>query len=351
MIKVAINGFGRIGRIAFRAWHHREDLLGQLQIVAINTSGSMPIHDWAHLLEHDTTYGRFQHKITVNETKKPEEITDKDPYMGEIIIHDKKYPVLAQKDPSKLPWGDLQIDVVIESTGIFRTEDKAKAHLDSGAKKVLISAPSKGGNVGTYVIGANQYSGKHAIADNASCTTNCIAPVAAILHAKFGILKAAMTTVHGYTDSQNLVDGSHQDLRRARAAAQNIVPTSTGAAVATTKTLPELEGIFDGTAIRVPVLVGSISDITCVLKQKTTVEAVNQTFSEATHNPLWKNIVAVTQKPLVSSDIIGRSESAIVDLSLTKVIAGDLVKVFAWYDNEWGYANRLLEQTINLGKQ
>lgn len=350
MTKAAINGFGRIGRIAFRVWHQRQNLHKDLVIAAINTSGSMPLKNWAHLLKYDTTYHQFPHKISLEELKKPDEVTDQDPLMGYLVIQDKKIPVLAQRDPAKLPWEKYQIDVVIEATGVFRTADKAKLHLQAGAKKVLISSPGKDDGVGTYVIGANQYQGKHDIADNASCTTNCIAPVAAILHAKFGVLKAAMSTIHAYTESQNLQDGSHKDMRRARAAAQNIVPTTTGAAVATTKTLPELKGLFDGVAIRVPAITGSISDITLLVKQKTTVEAVNQAFETASQNPLYKNIVAVTRDPLVSSDIIGRPESAIVDLSLTKVVDGDLVKVFAWYDNEWGYCNRLLEQTINMGK-
>ena len=350
MIRAAINGFGRIGRTAFRVWHARKDLQKQLDLVAINTSGSMPVSSWAHLLKYDTTYGRFPHQVGVEEANQPEAVSAADPLIGYFKIHDKKYPVLAQREPAKLPWKKYQIDVVIEATGVFRSEETVKPHLTAGAKKVLLSTPSKGGNIGTYVLGANTYKGQHTIADNASCTTNCIAPVAAILQAKFGILKAAMTTIHGYTDSQNLQDGSHKDLRRARAAAQNMVPTSTGAAVATTKTLPELAGLFDGTSVRIPLLIGSISDITLLLKQKTTVKAVNQAFKDATQNPLWKSIVAVTEEPLVSADIIGRSESAIVDLALTKVIDGDLVKVFAWYDNEWGYCNRLLEQAINIGK-
>ena len=350
MVKVAINGFGRIGRISFRVLQERKDLQEKIELVAINTSGSMPIEDWVHLLRHDTAYGRFRHKVSISQHQTPDKASDKDPLLGYISVHDKKYPILAQRDPGKLPWKKYQVDIVIDATGVFRTRQQAKPHIQAGAKKVLISSPSKGGDIGTYVIGANEYQGKHDIADNASCTTNCIAPVAAIMHAKFGVNKAAMTTIHGYTDSQNLQDGSHKDMRRARAAAQNIVPTTTGAAIATTKTLPELQGLFDGIAVRVPTLVGSISDITLLVKKKTTVDQVNQAFTDATKNPLWKGIVAVTNSPLVSSDIIGTSESAIVDLSLTKVIDGDLVKIFAWYDNEWGYCNRLLEQAVNIGK-
>lgn len=348
MLKVSINGFGRIGRITFRVWLAREDLQEKIDIVAINTSGSMAVAGWAHLLKYDTAYGKLNQEVKTEEIRNPKEVTDKDQLIGYLRVQGKKITVLAQRDPAKLPWGKFDIDLVIESTGVFTTEELAATHLQAGAKKVLISAPSKGGNVSTYVLGVNEYK-KGKIADNASCTTNCVAPVAAILHQKFGIKKATMTTVHGYTDDQRLQDNSHKDLRRARAAAQNIIPTSTGAAIATTKTIPELGGLFDGVAMRVPVNVGSISDIVCLLNRKVTVDEVNQAFEEAAQSPRWKGIVAVTEESLVSSDIIGRSESAIVDLSFTQVIDGDLVKVLAWYDNEWGYANRLLEQTIAVG--
>lgn len=351
MIKTAITGFGRIGRIALRVWLKHQDLQKKLDIVAINTSGSMPLSGWAHLLKYDTAYGRFPHSIKAEEIKTPDQVTDSDCLLGYLIINDNhKIPVLAQKDPAKLPWKKYSVDLVLEATGVFRTEEKASAHLDAGAKKVLIAAPGKGGNIGTYVLGVKDYDNKTKIADNASCTTNCIAPVVAVLHAKFGIKKAAMTTIHGYTDDQKIQDGSHKDLRRARAAAQNIIPTSTGAAIATAKVIPELKGIFDGTAVRVPAIVGSISDITCLVNKKTTTEAVNQAFKDATKNPLYKHTLAVTEEPLVSSDIIGLNHTSLVDLSLTKVINGDLVKVFAWYDNEWGYANSLLLQAINVGK-
>lgn len=348
MIKISINGFGRIGRLAFRVWLSRQDLQESLDIVAVNTSGSMPISGWMHLLKYDTAYGSLKEKLEIEEIKKPEEISDDDSLIGFFLVKDKKIPALAQRDPGKLPWQKFGVDVVLESTGVFRTEEKASAHLKSGAKKVLISAPGKGGNIGTYVLGVNEYH-EGSINDNASCTTNCVAPVAALLHSKFGILKATMTTIHGYTDDQRLQDGSHKDLRRARAAALNIIPTSTGAAISTTKTIPELEGLFDGIAVRVPVIVGSITDVVCLLKSKTSVDEINNTFKEATENPRWKNIVAVTEEPLVSSDIIGRPESTVVDLSFTQVIDGDLIKILAWYDNEWGYANRLLEQAVKVG--
>ena len=350
MVKVGINGFGRIGRIAFRIGVLKHS--SELQFAAINTSGSMPASGWAHLTNFDTTYRKFEYQVTGSESKKPEEATDTDPVIGELLISEKnvKVPVLAQKDPAKIPWGKYAVDVVIESTGRFTTEEDAKKHAVGGAKRVVISAPTKGGNVGTYIIGVNEIKGEPEVISNSSCTTNCVAPVAAVIHSKFGIEKAAITTAHGYTDDQNLQDNSHKDLRRARAAAENIIPTTTGAAISTTETIPELKGLFDGTALRVPVVTGSITDFTFIVKKTVTVEEVNKAFKEATENPLYKGILAVSEGELVSSDIIGRSESAIVDLPLTQVVAGNLVKVFAWYDNEWGYANRLVEQVIRVGR-
>ncbi|MBI4153465.1 aldehyde dehydrogenase, partial [Candidatus Woesebacteria bacterium] len=341
-------GFGRIGRIAFRIGILKH--ASELEFVAINTSGSMETSGWAHLVNYDTAYGKFEKEVKGEELKKAEEVTDEEAQIGNLIVEGKKIPVLAQKDPAKIPWGKYGVDVVIESTGKFTTEEDAKKHALGGAKRVIISAPVKGGNVGTYIIGVNEYRGEAEVLSNSSCTTNSVAPVAAVLHSKFGIEKAAMTTAHGYTDNQNLQDNSHKDLRRARAAAANIVPTTTGAAVSTTETIPALKGLFDGRALRIPVLTGSITDFAIVLKKNVTVEEVNQAFIEASQNPLYKGILAVTDEPLVSSDIIGRSESAIVDIALTQVIGGNLVKVFAWYDNEWGYANRLIEQVIRVGK-
>jgi len=348
MIKIGINGFGRIGRIAFRIGVLKH--ANEIQFGAVNTSGSMETSGWAHLVNYDTIYRKFEKEVKAEEIKKAEAVTDEDPQIGNLLVDGKKVPVLAQKDPAKIPWGKYQVDVVIESTGKFTTEEDAKKHAVGGAKRVVISAPVKGGNIGTFILGVNEYKGEAQVLSNSSCTTNCVAPVAAVLHAKFGIEKAAMTTSHGYTDDQNLQDNSHKDLRRARAAAENIVPTSTGAAISTTETIPELKGLFDGRALRTPVITGSITDLAAVLKKNVTVEEVNQAFKEAAENPLYKGILAVSEEPLVSSDIIGRSESAIVDLPLTQVIGGNLVKVFAWYDNEWGYANRLIEQVIRVGK-
>ncbi len=321
-----------------------------LEFVAINTSGSMNVAGWAHLVTYDTMYRKFERNVVAEEVKKVSDATDEDPLIGYLKVDGKKIPLLAQKDPAKIPWRDYDVDVVIESTGKFTKEKDAKKHAMAGAKRVIISAPSKGDNVGTYVLGVNEYKGEAEVLSNASCTTNCVAPIAAVMHAAFGIAKAAMTTIHGYTDDQNLQDGSHKDLRRTRAAAENVVPTTTGAAIATTETIPELKGLFDGMALRVPVATGSIADFTLLLKKQVTKEQINQAFVEATKNALYKGILAVTDKPLVSSDIIGRSESAIVDLAMTQVIGGNLVKVFAWYDNEWGYVNRLVEQVIRVGR-
>lgn len=352
MVKVGINGFGRIGRLAYRigVLKHSQEI----SYTAVNTSGSMDTSAWVHLLNYDSTYRKFEHEAKAKEIKPAKEATDEDSLIGQILIPERSVEtaVTAQREPEKIPWSKYGVDVVIESTGHFTDEEGAKKHAVGGAKRVVISAPGKGENVGTYVLGVNEKEGefpKGQVISNASCTTNCVAPVAAIIHGNFGVEKAMMTTVHSYTDDQNLQDGSHKDLRRARGAAVNIVPTSTGAAIATTKTIPELEGIFDGVALRVPVMTGSLTDFTFLLKKEVTVEEVNEAFKKAVENPLYKGILAISENNLVSSDIIGRTESAIVDLQLTQVVAGNMVKVFAWYDNEWGYANRLVEQVIRVG--
>ena len=348
MVKTAINGFGRIGRTSFRVGLLKH--ANELEFVAINTSGSMDVDGWAYLVNYDTAYRKFELEVVGEKVKSASLATDEDPLIGYLVVKGKdiKIPVLAQKEPEKIPWKKYGVEVVIESTGRFTDDQGAKKHALAGAKRVVISAPPHGSNIPTYILGVNS-AGDAQILSNSSCTTNCVAPVVAVLHASFGIEKAALTTVHAYTDDQNLQDNSHKDLRRARAAVANIIPTTTGAAVSTTETIPELKGLFDGQALRVPVITGSISDITAVLAKKVTVEQVNTAFIEASSNAIYKGILAVSQDPLVSSDIIGRSESAIVDLSLTQVIAGNLVKVFVWYDNEWGYCNRLIEQTIRVG--
>jgi len=341
MVKIGINGFGRIGRQAFRIALTKQK--GNVEIAAVNTSGSMVASNWAHLVNYDTMYRKFELDV------KAEDIKD-DPLIGNFKVGEKTIPVLAQRDPEKIPWGKYGVDVVIESTGAFTTEDGAKKHAKGGAKRVVISAPSKGGNVGTYVLGVNEYKNEATVISNASCTTNCIAPVAAVMHSTFGIDKAMMTTIHGYTGDQNLQDNSHRDMRRSRAAAVNIIPTTTGAAIATTETIPELKGLFDGRALRVPVMTGSITDFTLLIKRHASVEEINAAIKDAADkNALYKGILSYTEEPLVSSDIIGRSESSIVDLGLTQVVGGTMVKIFAWYDNEWGYANRLVEQVIRVG--
>lgn len=344
MIRVAINGFGRIGRSAFKVAVEKH--ADEIEIVALNDLTSPQV--LARLLQYDSAYGKWDKEVVADDKSLIIE--------GLPAGRQAKIPVLAEKEPSKLPWKDLNVDVVIESTGRFTDEEGLKQHLMAGAKKVVLSAPSKPGNVGTFLVGVNQdkYQGETLI-NNASCTTNCIAPIAAIIDEKFGIAKALMTTVHGVTAEQNLVDGpppggKANDLRRARAAYVNIIPTTTGAAIATTEALPQLKGLFDGRALRVPVITGSISDITFVLKKKTTLEEVNETIKKACDDEQWRGIVAWTEEPVVSTDIIGRSESAIVDLELTQLVDGDLLKIFAWYDNEYGYSNRLVEQVINVGK-
>jgi glyceraldehyde 3-phosphate dehydrogenase len=327
-IKLAINGFGRIGRTAFKVASFFE----QVQVVAINDLTDTKT--LAYLLTHDTAYGRWQKQVSFDEKN--------------LIVDGKPVPVFAEKDPSKLPWAAFAVDVVIESTGRFTSLEGASAHLTAGAKKVVISAPAKDGKVPTKIIGINDSSFEGAtVINNASCTTNCIAPIMKVLEESFGIEKALMSTVHAYTADQNLQDGPHKDLRRARAAAANIVPTTTGAAIATTEALPSLKEKFDGLAIRVPVIVGSLSDITVLLSRNVTVEEVNLSLKNAANSSL-KGILAVSEEPLVSSDIVGSPASAIVDLSLTKVIGGNLVKVVAWYDNEWGYSCRLLEMAIKF---
>ncbi|MFA5954557.1 MAG: type I glyceraldehyde-3-phosphate dehydrogenase [Patescibacteria group bacterium] len=334
-LKVAINGFGRVGRAAFRVAHGNKGL----NIVAINDTTDTETH--AHLLKYDSVYGKAPFSVSFNE--------------NEIVVDGVPCKVFTEKDPAKLPWKELGIDIVLECTGRFTRDDAAKAHLAAGAKRVVVSAPTKGGDTKTYLLGVNDetYSGD-AIVSNASCTTNCVAPVTTVIEDVFGIKKAVITTVHSYTAEQNLVDGStpplHKDLRRARAAAINIIPTTTGAAVSTTEVIPELKGKFDGLALRVPLPVGSLTDFTFLLNRPTTKEEVNEAFRKAAEQERWKGILAVTDEALVSSNIVGNSHSAIVDLGLTMVVDGDLLKVIAWYDNEWGYVNRLVEMAELVGK-
>ena len=346
MVKASINGYGRIGRVVHRVI--LQNFSDEVEIVAINAGSSTDLRGWAHLLKYDSNYGVLNgFDISVRDEKNEEDKTGK---LGVIIINGKEIPVFSQRDPSLLPWGELGVDVVIESTGHFLTTEKASSHLVSGAKKVVISAPSKD-DTKTFVLSINDedYADEDIIS-NASCTTNCITPVAKIMEEVFGIEKAMMTTIHAYTSDQELQDGGHKDYRRARASAKNIVPTTTGATQAAAKALPSLTDKFNGLSIRIPVSVGSLSDFTFLLKKETSVEEVNEVLKSASETDRFKKYISVTSDPIVSSDIVGDSHSSIVDLSLTQVVDGNMVKVIAWYDNEWGYSNRLVEEVIFVGK-
>jgi glyceraldehyde 3-phosphate dehydrogenase len=344
-----INGFGRIGRTAVRVWWQKHR--SELDLKLINTSGSMDVADWAHLLKYDTNYGKFSAAVEAVQTQSKKDVTDENPVLGKLIISEggdkHEITITAQRDPAKIPWGTQGVNVVVESTGVFTTAEKAAAHLTAGAKQVIISAPAKGDGISMAVIGVNDFDATNPIRSNASCTTNCIAPVAKVMLEQFGVEKAMLNTIHAYTDDQNLQDNSHKDLRRARSGAENICPTSTGAAKAVGSVIPELKGVFDGLSVRVPVAVGSLSDMVFVTKRAVTVEEINQALIAASKTERWQNILAVTDEPLVSSDIVGRSESSIVDLSLTQVVGGNLVRVISWYDNEFGYCNRLIEQVAH----
>ena len=332
--KIAINGFGRIGRNAFKIAFARTDI----EIVAINDLTDTKT--LAHLLKHDSSYGEYQKEVGYDETG--------------IIVDGQHIKVLSEKEPASLPWGAHGVDVVIESTGFFVDPAKARAHIDpAGAKRVIISGPAKGEGADTIVLGVNEdkLQGDYSdVVSNASCTTNCITPVMAVLESAFGIEKAMMTTVHSYTASQKLQDAPAKDLREARAAAENIVPTTTGASIAAAQAMPALKGIFGGLSVRVPTPVVSMSDITAVLKKDVTIEEINDAFKKAAAQPFYQGILTVTEEELVSSDFKGNSHSSIVDLPLTAVIGGNLVKVVAWYDNEWGYSNRLVELTADIGR-
>lgn len=330
-IRIAINGFGRIGRAVCKIALTHPDA----EIVAINDLGD--IDNLAYLLKYDTVYGRYGSDIAVEGPV--------------LIVGGKRIQVVQEKDPEKLPWGDMAIDVVIESTGFFTDEEGAKKHITAGAKHVVISAPTKSSGVPTVVMGVNDDTlvGLEVVS-NASCTTNCTAPVMAVLDSVFGVEKALLTTAHAYTATQSIVDGPGKgDFRRGRAGAQNIVPASTGAAIAATLAYPALAGKFDGISLRVPVPVVSIIDVTCLMKRDVTVEEINTAFVEASTSEQYQGVLAVTDEDVVSSDFIGDPHSAIVDLQLTRVVGGNLIKVLAWYDNEWGYSNRLVEQVLALG--
>ncbi len=340
-VRVAINGFGRIGRAFFKLAHTH---YSQLDIVAINDLGN--VENLAYLLEFDTAQGISHFDIEVGE--------------NELIVDGTHIAFIQERDPSKLPWKEMNIDIVVESTGFFTHYDKAKAHLDAGAKHVLISAPGKrdapeGITVGTILMGVNDYlleEEEYRITSNGSCTTNATSPLIAILNESIGIKKALLNTTHAYTATQAIVDGPSRgsDFRKGRAAAQNIVPTSTGAAKAVTKAITELEGKFDGIACRVPVVAGSIADVTFLAERETSVEEVNDILRKAAESAKWEGIFAVSEDPIVSSDIVGSTHASIADLPMTRVVDGDFVKVMAWYDNEMGYTNALVRHALRVAE-
>lgn len=332
MVRLAINGFGRIGRCAFKIAFERRDA----EIIAINSLGDTKT--FAHLLKYDSAYGVYDHEVTYDDKH--------------IIVDNRKILFLNEPDPLKLPWEKLEIDTVMECTGAFCNPADARQHIKAGARKVVISAPAKGPGAKTVVLGVNEevVTADDEILSCASCTTNCIAPVMKILEDNFGVDKAMMTTVHSYTASQRLVDDSAKDLREARAAAVNIIPTTTGASRATALTIPSLEGKFNGLSVRVPNLTVSLADITAVLKKDTSIEQLNEIFERAAKEPYYEGILDVTHDELVSSDFRGNANSSIVDLPLTDVVGGNLVKLVVWYDNEWGYSNRLVELSVDFGR-
>lgn len=330
--KIAINGFGRIGRNAFKIAFERSDL----EVVAINDLTDTKT--LAYLLKHDSNYGTYEHNVDYDDAG--------------IIVNGTHISVLAERDPAALPWAERGVDLVIESTGFFTDKEGAGKHIEAGAKRVVISGPTKSDGVDTIVLGANEdkVDGATKVISNASCTTNSLAAVMAVLDAEFGVEKSLLTTVHSYTASQALQDAPKKDLREGRNAAENMVPTTTGAAIAVTKTLPQLEGKFDGLSIRVPTPVVSISDVTALLSRDVTVDEVNNAFKRAAEEPFYQGILGVSEEPLVSRDYIGNSHSGVVDLLLTKVVGGNLIKIAVWYDNEWGYSNRLVELVADVAR-
>lgn len=327
-VKVGINGFGRIGRQVFKAIY--ENYQDVLDVEAINDL--MDVGTNAHLLKYDSTYGRFGGDVQVKD--------------GDIYIDGERLKSYAERDPSKLPWGDLGVDIVLECTGIFRTGEQAGAHIKAGAKKVIISAPGKGVDA-TFVLGVNEETydaAQHNIISNASCTTNALAPAAKVLNDRFGIKRALMTTVHAYTNGQQILDMASKDLRRSRTAGINIIPTTTGAARAVSLVIPELDGRFDGMAFRVPVVTGSVVDLTAELDKQTSVDELNAAFKDASESDGWMGkVLGYSEEPLVSTDFIGTEKSTVIDALSTQVIGGNLAKVVCWYDNEWGYATRLAD--------
>ncbi len=331
MVRIGINGFGRIGRAVFRIAH----AAGDVEVVGINDLTDDKT--LAHLLRYDSVQGRFQGEVRTEE--------------GALLVDGKRIPSMAERDPACIPWGDLRAEVVVESTGVFRTREAVYKHIQAGAKKVVLTVPPKDEIDALIVLGVNDdvLKPEHRVVSNASCTTNCLAPVAKVLNDSFGLVSGVMNTIHAYTNDQSLVDSPHTDLRRARAAAINVIPTTTGAARAVGKVLPELNGKLDGFALRVPVATGSLVDLSATLQKSVTVSEVNAALKAAAEGPM-KGILAYTEEPIVSTDIIGNTASSIVDSLLTMVMGGNLVKVVSWYDNEWGYSARVVDLVRRLAQ-
>ena len=328
MARVAINGMGRIGRATFKIILETPEL----ELVAVNDL--ITPENLAYLLRYDTIYGRYEKEVKSA--------------ANSLIVNGRTYKALSEKDPSKLPWNEMNIDIVFECTGLFTKKEEALKHIQAGAKTVILSAPSKSEDVDTVVHAVNKSKGEAQIFSCASCTTNCITPIVEIMSRRIGIKKAVMTTIHAYTSTQKLVDGPDKKLRKGRSGASNLVPTTTGAAIATTRALPEYKGKFDGIAVRVPVGIGSIADVVFVTGRPTSAEEVNKIFKEEAESQRYKGIVGVTEDAIVSSDIIRDPRASIVDLEMTKVVDGDLVKIMSWYDNEWGYTNQMIREAVRI---
>jgi glyceraldehyde 3-phosphate dehydrogenase len=331
MTKIAINGFGRIGRAVFKIALDNPEL----EVVAINDL--VPPDNLAYLLKYDTVYGKYNKNV--------------DSTKDGLVIDGKSYKIISEKDPTQLPWGDLGVDLVLECTGIFTKKPDLEKHIQAGAKRVILSAPAKSEGITTIVHGVNQPDESDQIVSCASCTTNCITPVVEVMGRRIGIKKAMMTTIHAYTSTQAIVDGPSKKFRRGRTAAANLVPTTTGAAVATTQVLPQYQNKFDGVAVRAPIPVGSISDIIFVTDKSTSVDEINSIFKEEAGSERYQGVLAVSEDPIVSSDIVQDPHASIVDLTMTQVVDGDLVKVMSWYDNEWGYASQMIKEAVRMIKE
>ena len=332
MIKIAINGLGRIGRATFKI------VLDTPEMELMGVNDLVPSDNLAYLLKYDTVYGRYEKKVESRENT--------------LVVEGKPYRVFSEKDPSRLPWSELGVDVVFECTGVFRNKEGLEKHIQAGAKKVILSAPIKGGEVCTVVHAVNiPPEDSPQMISCASCTTNCITPVVEVMGRRVGIKKAIMTTIHAYTASQTIVDGPRKKWRRGRAAAANFVPTSTGAAKATTNVLPQYAGKFDGVAVRGPVPVGSFADMVFLTSRESSVDEINNIFREESASQRYNGVLGVTEDPIVSSDVIKDSRASIVDLTVTQVVDGDLVKVMSWYDNEWGYSNQMVREAIRIMRE